>query len=278
MSGQGRLRNQIRTITSARNARRHRRAVSQMSDNPLGRRSINRALPTWAIDLLMDGVPTYTPAPKIWGSVVSLAMCAQARGWSQMEFITEFTSRTTRKNKAGQKRTVNHKLWDQVQAYSKHGNSGMRELDKAWEAAKTNRLSGEGLITPEDLLQNAIENAWAWETRLDEGKDGLSVSEVAVMSYVITEIERRGMSRVSCPCRVVGDFAKLSHATAARTLKSLTEKGFLNQFSKGVYAKNPATRRAALYSLSDAFTLRIGGRGEPAAKAEGQGGFHGLSR
>jgi hypothetical protein len=227
----------------------------------------NRALPQWAIDSLMDGVPTYTSAPKTWGRAVSIAMCAQARGWTQMEFINEFMSRTMRKNKAGQKRFTNHKLWEQIQAYSKHGNSGLSELDKAWETAKVNRLSGEGLTTPEDLLNNAIEWAWAWETRLDERKDGLSVAEASVMSYVITEIERRQMARVTCPCRVVGEFAKVPHATAARTLKGLAEKGFLNRFSKGVYAKDVTNRRAAVYSLSDPFTLRIGGRGAPSAKA-----------
>lgn len=103
----------------------------------------NRALPTWAIDQLMFGVPTYTPAPKIWGRAVSIAMCTQARGWTQMEFINEFMSRAMRKNKAGQKRYANHKLWEQIQAYSKHGNSGLTELDKAWEAAKVNLLSGK---------------------------------------------------------------------------------------------------------------------------------------
>jgi hypothetical protein len=227
----------------------------------------NRALPTWAIDLLMFGVPTYTPATQIWGAAMRIAMCAQARGWSQTEYVNEFMSRTTRKNRAGQKRTSNHKLWEQVQAYSKHGNSGIHELDKAWNTAKVNRQSGEGLTTPEELLNNAIERAWAWETRFAEGNDGLSIAEASVMSYVIVEIERRQMTRVTCPCRVVGEYAKLPHATAARTLKCLAEKGFLDQFSRGTYSKDPSNRKAAIYSLSDPFNLRIGGRGGPSPKA-----------
>ena len=229
--------------------------------------TFDRALPTWAIDLLMDGMPEHTPASKIWGKAVAIAMSAQQRGWTQMGFINEFMARSMRKNKAGQKRHHNHRLWEQVQAYSKHGNSGIHELDKAWEQAKVNLLSGEGLRTPEDLLNNAIERAWAWEARLDEGGDGLSVAEASVMRFVITEIERRQMARVTCPCRVVGEFAKIPHSTAARTLKALAEKGFVDQFSKGTYSKHPENRKAAIYSLSDPFTLRTGGRGLPSVKA-----------
>lgn len=238
-----------------------------VDDEPVDHPKPNRALPQWAIDSLLFGMPTYTAAPKLWGKAVSIAMCAQARGWSRMEFINEFMSRTMRKNKAGQKRYANHVLWDQIQAYSRNGNSGIHELHKAWEAAQENLLAGEGLTTPEEWLANAIEQAWEWETRLDEGKDGLSVVEVSVMSYVITEIERRQMARVTCPCRAVGDFAKVPFKAASRTLNALTEKGFLMQVSSGCSSESPERRRAAIYSLSDPFTLRVGGRGAVSPKA-----------
>jgi hypothetical protein len=219
----------------------------------------NCALPTWAIDRLMFGLPQYTPATKIWGRAVAIAMCAQARGWTQMEFVNEFTSRTKRKNKARQYRYANHRLWEQIQAYSKHGNSGLHELDKAWEAAKVNRLSGEGLTTPEELFNNALEAAWAWEDRLTEGKDGLSDSETMVIGYLIAYIEKRQMTRVTCPVREVGNFAIIPKSTAARLLKSLTQRGFLVQFSAGIRSKNESTRKAAIYQLGDPFTLRYGG-------------------
>lgn len=220
----------------------------------------DRALPQWAIDSLIFGMPTYTSAPKLWGKAVSIAMCMQARGWSESEFITEFMSRTQRKNKARQKRYANHKLWEQIQAYSKHGNSGLDEIKRAWAAAKDNLLACEGLTTPEELLTTAIEAASAWETRLEEAKDCLSVTETSVMLYVVTEIERRRMARVTCPCRSVAEFANVPPTTALRTLKALSEKGFLNQFSGGTYSKNPKCRKAAIYGLADPFTLRVGGR------------------
>ena len=59
------------------------------------------------------------------------------------------------------------------------------------------------------------------------------------MSYVIAFIEKRQMSRVTCAAREVGEFTGLPKSTAYRALKSLTEKGFLVQFSRGTRSKTP---------------------------------------
>ena len=56
-------------------------------------------------------------------------------------------------------------------------------------------------------------------------------------------------------------------STAYRALKSLTEKGFLVQVSRGTSSKKPGNRRAAIYGLGDPLNLRFGGRGGPSAKA-----------
>ena len=242
-----------------------------MPEEPQTEQTPDRALPTWAIDLLLFGVPKLTPAPKIWGKAVGIAMSAQARGWTHMEFVNEFMSRTKRKNEAGQKRYVNHRLWEQIQAYSKHGNGGLDELDKAWKQATVNLLSGEGLTTPEDLLNDAIERAWVWEDRINAGTDGLPLTEALVMSYVITYIEKRQMARVTCPCRDVGEFAMVPAATAARILRRLTDKGFLLQFSRGTWSKSPSTRKAAIYSLGDPYNLRFGGRATAPAQSGQRG-------
>ena len=87
------------------------------------------------------------------------------------------------------------------------------------------------------------------------------------MSYVIAFIEKRQMSRVTCSVREVGEFTGLPKSTAYRALKSLTEKGFLVQFSRGTWSKEPGNRRAAIYGLGDPLNLRYGGRGGPSTKA-----------
>jgi DNA-binding transcriptional ArsR family regulator len=85
--------------------------------------------------------------------------------------------------------------------------------------------------------------------------------------YVIAFIEKRQMSRVTCSVREVGEFTGLPKSTAYRALKSLTEKGFLVQFSRGTWSKEPGNRRAAIYGLGDPLNLRYGGRGGPSTKA-----------
>ena len=47
------------------------------------------------------------------------------------------------------------------------------------------------------------------------------------------------MSRVTCSVREVGEFVNIPKSTAYRALKSLTEKGFLVQFSRGTSSKKP---------------------------------------
>ena len=87
------------------------------------------------------------------------------------------------------------------------------------------------------------------------------------MSYVIAFIEKRQMSRVTCSVREVGEFVNIPKSIAYRALQSLTEKGFLVQFSRGTSSKKPRNRRAAIYGLGDPLNLRYGGRGGPSAKA-----------
>jgi hypothetical protein len=112
----------------------------------------NRALPTWAIDLLLFGMPKHTSSAKIWGVMLKIAMSAQARGWRQTEFFNEVTKTERRKNSTGQKRLTEHKLWLQMVAYSNHP---FTDLDKAWEQALENRMN-EGFRTADDLIADAV--------------------------------------------------------------------------------------------------------------------------
>jgi hypothetical protein len=226
----------------------------------------NRALPQWAIDWLLLGMPKYASAAKIWGRMVSIAMSAQARGWTQMEFINEVAKTERRKNSFGQKRLTEHKLWLQLKACSRDEGHALQQLEKAWEQAIENRMD-EGFRTADDLIADAVERAYQWEDRLTEGKDGLPDSEALVMSYVIAFTKKRQMSQVTCPARAVGEFLNIPKSTAYRALKSLTEKGFLVQFSRGTWSEKPGNRRAAIYGLGDPLNLRYGGRGGPSTTA-----------
>ena len=183
-----------------------------------------------------------------------------------MKFINEVTKTERRKNSIGQKRLTEHKLWLQLKACRRDEGHALKQLEKAWAQGVEHRMN-EGFRTAEDLIADAVERAYQWEDRLTEGKDGLLDTEMLVMSYVIAFIEKRQMTRVTCSVREVGEFTNIPKSTAYRALKSLTEKGFLVQVSRGTSSKKPGNRKAAIYSLGDPLNLRYGGRGGPSAKA-----------
>ena len=124
----------------------------------------NRALPQWAIDSLLFGMPKYTSAAKIWGRMLSIAMSAQARGWTRMEFFNEVTKTERRKNSVGQKRLTEHKLWLQLKACSRDEGHATAQLEKAWQQGAEHRAQ-LGFVTTEDLVNDAIGKAWEWEDR-----------------------------------------------------------------------------------------------------------------
>ena len=160
-----------------------------------------------------------------------------------------------------------HKLWLQLKACSRDEGHALKQLEKAWAQGVEHRMN-EGFRTAEDLIADAVERAYQWEDRLTEGKDGLLDTEMLVMSYVIAFIEKRQMSRVTCSVREVGEFTGLPKSTAYRALKSLTEKDFLVQVSRGTSSKKPGNRRAAIYGLGDPLNLGYGGRGGPTDRAD----------
>lgn len=241
--------------------------MTENEARPDGAKVLNRALPTWAIDALLIGMPEGASSRKVWGSLVRVSMAAQERGWTQTEFEAEVTKRERRKNAFGHRRLMQHRLWIQLVERSRDNRHAHKQLARAWDAGVENRMN-LGLRTKSDLIADAIERAYIWSDRLTEGKDGLSDSEALVMSYVLAFVEKRQITRVTCPSREVAQFTGVPKSTVHRTLKALVAKGFLEQFSRGIWAKDPSIRKAAIYSLGDPLSLRYGGRGAPSVKAD----------
>ena len=205
-------------------------------------RTLNRALPPWAVDAILFGLPGRDgrDSRRVWGKCVSIAMSAYRRGWSETDYVNEVA-----RNESA--------LWVQLMTRSDGRRSSLaaahKALQKAWAAGVTN-ANDVAERTKEDIRADAVERAFTWSDRLTDGLDGLNAKEAAVMQYVITETERRGMLRVTCPGRVVAEHAKLSHRTAVRTLSALTNKGLLVRHSRGRPGKD-GTGKAGLYGLSD---------------------------
>ena len=181
-------------------------------------------------------------------------MSAYRRGWTRNEFVDEVTKCEKKKDARGRKRWTEHRLWVQLRSYNSSPKAAFNALDKAWEAAVAN-LNGVGMRTKEEIRDDAVERAFLWADRITDGVDGLTETEAAVIGYVMSETERRGMMRVTCPSRAVGEYAKVSAMTASRTLAALTEKGLLVRYSPGRPGK-VGNRRAAIYGLVDPDTCQ----------------------
>ena len=70
-------------------------------------RGLNRALPTWAVNVLHNGVRGRNPDPRtVFGKFVSIAMSARIRGWSGIQFSDEMWSQEMRLIKGS--RTYGH--------------------------------------------------------------------------------------------------------------------------------------------------------------------------
>ena len=217
----------------------------------------NRALPEWAVDKLVFGLREDqggSDPRKVWGEGVRIAMSAYRRGWTRNEFVDEVTKCEKKKDARGRKRWTEHRLWVQLRSYNNSDKAAFNALDKVWEAAVAN-LNGVGMRTKEEIHDDAVERAFLWADRVTDGVDELTETEASVIGYVMSETERRGMMRVTCPSRAVGEYAKVSAMTAFRTLAALTAKGLLVRYSPGRRGE-VGNRRAAIYGLIDPDTWR----------------------
>ena len=207
-------------------------------------RKLDRALPQIFVDAMKNGLPKKdaNDKRKVWAMVMRIAMSAYVRGWTEAQFVTEMTKCEKHKTRR------EHHLWVQLRSRSSD-RSANRALHKAWDFAVAN-ANNVGMRTTQEIRADAIERAVLWADRITQGYDGLHPNEAAVMGYVIAEIERRGMMRVTCPVRDVAERAKLPVMTAHRILNALATKGLLVRESRGRPGK-PGNRRAAIYSLAD---------------------------
>ena len=211
---------------------------------------INKALPQLYVDLLLDGPPSgeAESAARVYGHLVSVAMSAYRRGWTELQFLDEVVARS-RVGSGGHRRWQEHRLWVLLTSYRDSEAAAMKTLQKAWDTAVAN-LNDIGERSKRDVRDDAIERAYLWTDRITDRLDGLSDIEAAVLGYVVSQTEQRGMMRVTCPARAVAEHAKVSTMTAHRSLGVLLAKGLLIRHYKG-RPGNPAKRRAAIYSLSD---------------------------
>ncbi|NKZ77518.1 hypothetical protein GTA28_11635 [Rhodococcus hoagii] len=203
-----------------------------------GPAALDKALPGWAVDAIADGVQSANPR-EVWGKCVSIAMSAYRRGWSEHDYVMEIAASSGR-------------LWLQLgsrpDGRSVSQQTAYKALRKAWEYGVAN-ANNVGARSRAEIHADAVELAYSWADRLNEGVDRLGTSEAAVMNYVVAETERRGLLRVTCPRRAIADSAGIGEEAVRGALTRLTSRGLLVKHSpgrRGVAGKG----RAAIYGLA----------------------------
>ena len=118
---------------------------------------INRALPQIYIDLLLDGPPSGEAAPmaNIYSRLVSVAMSAYRRGWTEAQFLDEVTARS-RVGSGGRRRWRERRLWVLLKSHRNSEAAAIKTLQKAWSSAVAN-LNDIGERSKRDVRDDAIE-------------------------------------------------------------------------------------------------------------------------
>ena len=159
-------------------------------------------------------------------------MSACRRGWTRNEFVDVVTKCEKKKDARCRKWWIEHRPWVQLRSYNSSDKAAFKALDKAWEATIEN-LNGVVMRHEGRDPRRRRRAGFLRADRITDGVDGLTETEAAVIGYVMSETERRGMMRITCPPRAVDEYAKVSAMTASRTLAALTAKGPRVQYSPG---------------------------------------------
>ena len=222
---------------------------------------LTRALPSWAVDAIRDGVPG-NDHRRVWNKLMSIAMSAAARGWTESDYTNAVAS-------------TESKLWTQLMT-RRDGRKGSlpvayRSVRKAWAVGYAN-VQNVGVRTAEEIARDVTENAYLWAERLDAGTDELTETETAVMRFVIAEHERRGYTAVALPRRGVAEAVGISEERARGALVRLERRGVLVKVSAGRPGPE-GVRKAATFSLPDLDaelrTAEERGRGKTPHKTRG---------
>ncbi len=119
---------------------------------------LDRALPTWAVDLMRNGLPgeDANDPRKVWAEILSISMSAYRRGWTEYQFSSELTKIDRKRQLRG------YQLWSQIQEGCTE-KSAYKQLHRAWEFAVA-YVNDVGERTHAELQADAVELAFGGPT------------------------------------------------------------------------------------------------------------------
>ncbi len=230
--------------------------------SPRPRRALDRALPGPMIDLIRDGVApqqlTAAGAKAVYKAVWRTAASACQRGWDQWEWEELLFQPQSR-------------LGQQVKL--RDGGTPLSAarvratLDRVWDQATAWANEQEPPATRQELLLRARPNLTAARRKLEDPEASLTDADRRVLAFACSEIERRGLERVTLPWRAVRDATGLGERTVKNSLRRLVSSRHLLIAVVGRSGSGTG-RRATIYRLPDVPVPEVGSMG-PAAELYG---------
>ncbi len=226
------------------------------------RRVLDRALPGPMIDLIRDGVPAQqlkaSGGRAVYKSLWRTAASACQRGldqWEWEEYVLQPQSELGRQLRLRDGRSQVPE--DRVR----------KTLDRVWDQATAWTSEQEPPATRQELLLRARPSLTAARRKLEDPDASLTAPDRRVLGFACSEIERRGLERVTLPWRAVRDATGLGERTVKNSLQRLVSSRHLLVAVAGRSGQGPS-RRATVYRLPYAPIPENGSMG-PAAEFYG---------
>jgi len=222
------------------------------------RRELERALRGWAIDLIRDGVALQklrtSGGKAVYKALWRTAASACQRGWDQWEWeelVFEPQSQLGRQVRLRDGRTRVPE--DRIR----------KTMDRVWDQATAWVSEQEPPATRQELLLRARPSLTATRRKLEDPGAALTAPDRRVLAFACSEIERRGLERVTLPWRAIRDATRLGERAVKNSLRRLVSSRHLLVAVTG-RAGEGTSRRATIYRLPDAPVPENGSMGPPA--------------
>jgi hypothetical protein len=235
-----------------REATKRLRTTSQVADTarPMARRE-RRALPSWAIDLIRDGVPSHDLRDRghraVWDALGRTALAAVNAGHSRPEWEYEVLrplSKLGHQNRLG------------ADGKERTAQTANKALNSAWERA--NKYAAE-------------QPAWNRETARQEGQRraaalllvvadpdvSLAAAQRDLLHHAASKAAAQGSVSVNMPRAATAQATGLGEKAVRLHLDRLVRQGFLDLVEHGRARTKTRPGRANVYRIPDEPLLRL---------------------
>lgn len=222
---------------------------------------MNRALPSWAVDLAHDGLGSAALRGRgdraVWAALRRVAMSAQIRGWPESEW-TAYVLASSRK--LGQQARIRR-------GKPRPDADLHKQLRVAWKSAAAYLELRPDVMAAAEVAGRGADRARCVLLAVADPDTRLTDPERAVLAHAASEIQRlqregKQVDLAPLPRRTVAERTGLSERVARTAISDLTERGLLELAVRGRRGAPGALRpdgrpqaQASLYRLPATDTL-----------------------